>query len=183
VRPAPAVWDKVALHIIIDGYNLIKNSPWLSALDRQDLQLGREALVDLLADYKKVKAHKITVVFDGAGSIDATASRDRIKGIHVVFSRHGRSADSVIKNMASKEREKALVVSSDRDVALTAASFQAATIPASEFEARLALTARLDAAGAPGEDEAGWIPTTRKKGPSRRLPKRNRRNRMKVRKL
>ena len=174
----------MAIHIIIDGYNLIKNSPSLSALDRQDLQLGREALIDLLADYKKVRSHKITVVFDGAGSIDATMSRDRIKGIHVVFSRRGQSADAVIKKMASREREKALVVSSDRDIALAAASFHSATIPVSEFEARLALTEGANATRTPTDDGAGgWVPSTRKKGPSRRLPKRKRRNRMKVRKL
>jgi predicted RNA-binding protein with PIN domain len=173
----------VALHIIIDGYNLIKNSPALSALDRQDLQLGREALIDRLAGYKKIKSHKITVVFDGAGAIDAASSRDRIKGIQMVFSRRGQSADAVIKKMASKEREKALVVSSDRDVALAAASFQSATISAAEFEARLALADQMDSAGDAGDDEGGWVPTTRKKGPDRRLSKRRRRNRMKVRKL
>ena len=174
----------MALHIIIDGYNLIKNSPTLSALDRQDLQLGREALIDLLADYRKVKPHKITVVFDGAGSIDGTSSRDRIKGIQVIFSRHGQSADSVIKNMAAKEREKALVVSSDRDVVHAASSCQSATIPVAQFETRLTLAARVDEAGSlADEEETGWVPTTRKKGPSRRLSKRKRRSRMKVNKL
>ena len=176
--------EQVALHIIIDGYNLIRNSPSLSALDRQDLQLGREALIDWLAAYKKVKAHRITVVFDGAGAPADTTARDRIKGIQVVFSRQGQSADAVIKNMASKEREKALVVSSDRAVANAAASFQSATISVSEFEARLSLAAHLDESKAPMEEEdSGWIPTTRKKGPSRRLSKRRRRNRIKVDKL
>lgn len=182
--PGETACDQVALHIIIDGYNLIKNSPSLSELDRQDLQLGREALIDLLVAYKKVKSHKITVVFDGAGSVDATASRDRIQGIQVIFSRRGQSADAVIKSMAAREREKALVVSSDRDVVLAAAGSQSATIPASEFESRLTMAGRMDAAGAPADSESdGWIPTTRKKGPSRRLSKRKRRNRMKVRKL
>ena len=171
----------MALHIIIDGYNLIKNSPSLSEIDRQDLQLGREALIDLLAEYKKVKSHKITVVFDGAGATDPTVPRDRIKGIQVVFSHAGQSADTVIKNMAAREREKALVVSSDRDVVLTAASHQSATLPASEFESRIALAAQLNTAA--DAEDGGWIPTTRKKGPSRRLPKRKRRNQMKVRKL
>ena len=182
--PTKGKYEKLALHIIIDGYNLIKNSPSLSALDRQDLQMGREALIDLLAAYKKVKSHKITVVFDGAGSLDATASRDRIKGVNVVFSRRGQSADAVIKEMASREREKALIVSTDRDVVLAAASFRSATVPSFEFEARLMLAVPEHSAAEPQEEgDGGWIPTTRKKGPSRRLPKRKRRNRMKVRKL
>jgi hypothetical protein len=90
----------------------------------------------------------------------------------------------VIKKMASKEREKALIVSSDRDVVLAAASFQSATIPSAEFESRLALAEQMNSPGETGDEEdGGWIPTTRKKGPSRRLSKRRRRNRMKVRKL
>ncbi|MEN8246931.1 MAG: NYN domain-containing protein [Thermodesulfobacteriota bacterium] len=55
----------MAVHIIIDGYNLIRQSPELSYLDRQDLQQGREALLGMLAAYKKIKHHQITVVFDG----------------------------------------------------------------------------------------------------------------------
>jgi len=57
--------DTLSIHIIIDGYNLIRQSNSLSILDMQDIQLGREALVDMLAAYKKVKPHRITVVFDG----------------------------------------------------------------------------------------------------------------------
>ena len=182
--PAAQIFKTLALHIIIDGYNLIKNSPSLSVIDRQDLQLGREALIDLLAGYKKVKSHKITVVFDGSGATGFTTPRDRIKGIHIVFSRPGESADTVIKKMVSAEREKAMVVSSDREVAGAAASFQSATISSAEFEARLALSAQNHPTQTPSKDEnGGWIPTTRKKGPHRRLSKRQRRNRMKVRKL
>ena len=40
----------------------------LSALDRQDIQLGREALLHTLSAYKKIKRHMITVVFDGTNA-------------------------------------------------------------------------------------------------------------------
>ena len=56
----------MSIHIIIDGYNLIRQSTTLSALDQQDIMLGREALVDTLAAYRKIKHHRITVVFDGS---------------------------------------------------------------------------------------------------------------------
>lgn len=45
----------MALHIIIDGYNLIRQSRQLAAFERMDLQTGREALLDQLAVSKKVK--------------------------------------------------------------------------------------------------------------------------------
>jgi predicted RNA-binding protein with PIN domain len=58
----------MSIHIIIDGYNLIRQSTTLSTLDQQDIMLGREALVDMLAAYRKIKPHRITVVFDGRSS-------------------------------------------------------------------------------------------------------------------
>jgi predicted RNA-binding protein with PIN domain len=102
----------MSLHIIIDGYNLIRQSDTFRFLDRQSMQRGREALVNVLAAYKKIKSHTITVVFDGAQAPPLAPQSDRVKGIIIEFSRNGESADTVIKRLARKERQKALVVSS-----------------------------------------------------------------------
>ena len=171
------------IHIIIDGYNLIRQSPDLSRLESRDLQTGREALLDLLAAYKRVKAHRMTVVFDGTRAPGFTPDRDRYKGIAVIFSRHGETADRVIKRMAAREREGALVVSSDRDVAQSAQSSGAAIIDSPAFEQKLLLAGYLEAKGMDAEPADGWKPTTRKKGPRRRLSKKARRSRAKIRKL
>ena len=171
------------IHIIIDGYNLIRQSTNLSALDQKDIILGREALIKMLAAYRKLKPHRITVVFDGHNSPVFSPRRSRQKGISIRFSRGGESADAVIKRMANREREKALVVSSDREVADSAASSGAATISSQAFEAKMDLAMHLDSPIDEAEDYAGWTPTTKKKGPSRRLPKKQRRNRMKIKKL
>ncbi len=173
----------MSIHIIIDGYNFIRQSNRLSALDQQDIMLGREALVHMLAAYRKTKPHRITLVFDGSSGPVFLPKRSRQKGISIRFSRSGESADDVIKRMANREREKALVVSSDREVADSAASSGAATISAPAFEAKIDLAAHLDNSISEAEDYAGWTPTTKKKGPSRRLPKKQRRNRMKIKKL
>jgi predicted RNA-binding protein with PIN domain len=172
----------MSIHIIIDGYNLIRQSDKLVELDRQDIQRGREALIDMLAAYKKIKAHRITVVFDGTAAPRMSAQRDRQKGISIVFSHRGESADAVIKKMSCREGQKALVVSSDQEVVRAASSWGAATIGAGEFEDKLALAGGIESA----ENENtldGWKPTTQKKGPRRRLPKKKRRNRARIRKL
>ncbi|CAD7837575.1 MAG: hypothetical protein [Olavius algarvensis Delta 4 endosymbiont] len=171
------------IHIIIDGYNLIRQSTDLSRLDSLDLQTGREALLDLLAAYKRIKAHKITVVFDGTRAPGFTSDRDRYKGIAVVFSHRGETADRVIKRMAAREKEGALVVSSDREVADFAQSRGAAIIASPAFEEKLQLAGYLDAKGMETEPASGWNPTTRKKGPRRRLSKKARRSKAKIRKL
>ena len=173
----------MSLHIIIDGYNLIRQSATLSDLDRQDIQLGREVLLNMLAAYKKIKRHKITVVFDGTNAPFISQLRDKIKGIEIKFSRIGELADTVIKRMALTEREKALVVSSDMEIVNAVASQGASTISSPMFEEKIAMAEYMSAKGIDSENEGGWIPTTKKKGPSKRLSKRKRKNRLKIKKL
>lgn len=173
----------MALHLIVDGYNLIRQSSRLAELDQLDLQLGREALIEKLAAYKKLKGLPITVVFDGAQAPAGVQHRDRIHGIDIRFSRTGELADSVIKRMAAREREKALVVSSDNAVMRHARQQGAATIQSPEFEEKLMMAAYMDLKGATEEELQGWKPTTRKKGPHRRLPKHQRRNNQRLSKL
>jgi hypothetical protein len=174
----------MGIHIIIDGYNLIRQSPELARLDKQDLQLGRDALVDMLAAYKKLKPNPITVVFDGAAQPSLYGSRDRAKGIAIRYSHGGESADDLIRRMARRERQKALVVSSDREIMASAEAAGATVMDSPAFEDKIAMAGYLAMKGSGEEIEfQGWVPTTRKKGPSRRLPKRKRKAREKIRKL
>jgi uncharacterized protein len=174
----------MALHIIIDGYNLIRQSNRLSFLDQQDIQAGREALIDSLASYKRLKGHRITVVFDGTGAEAFSQTKDQIKGIGIHYSQIGEQADAVIKKLATHFREKALVVTSDRDIADFVALKGATPISSPEFEERLVLAAHMETKGLEdNQDNSGWNPTTRKKGPQRRLSKKDRRRKVKLRKL
>jgi predicted RNA-binding protein with PIN domain len=172
----------MSVHIIIDGYNLIRQSSQWSRLDIEDMQLGREALLKTLAEYKKKKAHRITVVFDAAEATGIMERNGAVGGISVKVSSPGQSADTLIKRMAAELREKALVVSSDRDIVDHVSGLGAAVIgsPDSEMKISLALWGH---AGDEDEENTGWRPTTRKKGPGRRLKKRQRRNRSKLEKL
>ena len=173
----------MSIHIIVDGYNLIRQSNAFRHLDQQSLELGRNALIESLAEYKRLKSHKITVVFDGAQAPYLAPSRDRIKGIRILFSRSGQTADGVIIGMARAEREKALVVSSDREVTRSSEAFGAATISAESFENKIALAVEMRGIAGEHDDPEGWKPTTKKKGPRRRLSKRKRRKRNKIKKL
>lgn len=152
-------------------------------LDAEDILLGREALIEQLAAYKKRKSHRLTVVFDGGSAPSGTTRRHSEKGIQIRFSRPGETADAVIKKMVRSERERALVVSSDREVMSAAEARGAATISAAEFEHRLLAAMYDDYAGSEEESDSGWLPTTKKKGPARRQSRRARFNRKKIRKL
>lgn len=171
------------MHLIIDGYNLIRQSQVLSRLDRQDIARGREALIGQLAAYRRLKPHRITVVFDGVRAPDLSPPRDRVQGIAIVFSRGGEPADTVIKRMARQEGGQAMVVTSDLAVARAAEACGAAVIDSPEFEARMAMAAALGGFAEPAEEPPGRRVSTRKKGEGRRLPKRLRQQRMKAAKL
>jgi predicted RNA-binding protein with PIN domain len=174
----------MSLHIVIDGYNLIRQSRRFSALDQQDLQTGREALADALAAYKKIKPYTITVVFDGADAPLGMARRDFAKGIELRYSRPGELADAVIKRMATREKQKLLVVTSDSDIVQFVKSVGSAVISAPEFEERLMMARYMDQKGMEAsEGSSGWQPTTKKKGPSRRLPKSRRKMAKRISKL
>jgi len=159
----------MSLHIIIDGYNLIRQSHLLSSLDRRDIQLGRMALLDLLAAYKKIRPHRITVVFDGIIDPVFSSDKEKIKGIEVRFSRRPDSADTVIKELASGYREKALIVSSDMDVVRFAEAKGAATISSPTFENKIRAASYYDGAGTKDEKDGERRTDTQKKGPDRRL--------------
>ncbi len=172
--------------IIIDGYNFIRQSGTLALLDARDLQEGREALLKLLTGYKRLKPHAVAVVFDGTEAPIHYQRHDRVGGVEIIFSAPGQTADRVIKNMAAKKREKAVIVSSDGEIAAFAESVGATTISSPEFEAKIAQAELLNTKEAGmGEEEAlsGWRPGLKKKGPRRRLSKKSRQHRRKTRKL
>jgi uncharacterized protein len=173
----------VSLHLIIDGYNLIRQSARWAPMDRHDLQQGREALLEALAAYRKLRPHRITVIFDAAAAPGFEPRRDRRGGVEIRFSDYGQTADTLIHRMAAADRERAMVVSSDRAVGDAAAACGATVIDAPTFENRLDRALAPDRGTDPDSESNGWVPTTRKKGPRRRLPKRQRRTGGRLRKL
>ena len=164
------------MHIVIDGYNLIRQSRRLSAIEEVDLQAGREALVNALAAYRRLKPFRVTVVFDAGDAISGLPRRDRSKGIRLRYSAAGELADDVIKRIIAREKGGALVVSSDMEIVSFAEAKGAATISSVEFDERLEMAQYTDLKGTDDNGpDTGWQATTKKRGPSRRLPKRKRR--------
>jgi predicted RNA-binding protein with PIN domain len=169
------------LHLIIDGYNLIRQSPELQGMEAGGLEAGREALLSRLAAYRQSRSPgKITVVFDGWQGGGLTESRDRYRGIIIVYSRRGERADEVIKRLLAQERERAVVVSSDREIQTWAAQVGAAWVAAASFET---LYLNHPEGAAPDEADKPGAARARKKGPARRLPKQQRRRQQRLKKL
>jgi len=156
----------------------------LSLLDQEDLQTGSEMLIDRLAVYKKIMGHMITVVFDGRQAEAVSEQREQVKGIKIVFSRRGETADTVIQRMAKTERERAVVVSSDHEILNFSLSHGAAVIGSPEFEEKMTIASYMAVKGAEQEEGGeGRRTTTKKKGPQRRLSKKDRKLKVKTKKL
>lgn len=104
------------MHLIIDGYNLIRTDKSLSP--KVNLQSLRETLLNKLSLYKKGKIHKITVVFDGSHSDNTSRTIENIYGIKVIYSKQNETADDVIKEIVetSENPGEILVVTSDNEL-------------------------------------------------------------------
>ena len=177
------------MHILIDGYNLIRQSAAFRCFDRLSLEAGRKALVQSLAAYKKQTGHRVTVVFDAWESGFLTEERDRHGGINILYSRRGETADDLIKRMIENRKEEFVVVTSDRAIADFASHRGVAAIASPVFESRLERAASARAGDDDGqqavEEEEGETGTlsTKKKGPSRRLSKKQKQALSTIKKL
>jgi uncharacterized protein len=159
--------------IAIDGYNFIKQVQEFRRLEQIELQKAREGLVAKLAEYKRLKGHAVMVVFDGQQTTGRlTGHRERSRGIEVVFSKPGESADDVLKHLAQEKREGITVVTSDQAVAHFASKKGAAVLAVGDFAEKMEM-ARLYAFKGGEEENAPFLRPVApaKKGPSRRLSK------------
>jgi predicted RNA-binding protein with PIN domain len=100
------------VHLIVDGYNVSKTGyPELTLFDQ------RTRLVGALGVVAARTGAEITVVFDGAAVASGPGRQPR--GVRVLFSDPGVSADDVIRELVASEPpgRPVVVASSDRAVA------------------------------------------------------------------
>ena len=123
----------MALHIIIDGYNVIGSDQGL----RGDLEAKRDELVQDLQRYQARKGYPVTVVYDGwrAGRIEEM--KQQIGNVNVLFSRYGEKADQVIERMAREMGAGCVVVTSDRELRRSVETRGAVAIYVREFVGKL----------------------------------------------
>jgi len=173
------------MHILVDGYNLIRQSDLLRRYERHSLEAGRLALMSKLSDYKRKRGHRITVVFDGWKSGSAQEERDRYENIEIIYSRQGERADEVIKRITDQTAEETIVVSSDREIASYATRQGKTALSSLEFETIMnrAISSLFDRIYEQEGEEGREILKRKKKGPARRLPRTKRHAQTKIKKL
>jgi predicted RNA-binding protein with PIN domain len=99
-------------HLVVDGYNVTKRGFAEMSLEQQ-----RKRLITGLGGIAAQTGDEITVVFDGAERVHGLPPAPR--GVRVLFSRKGDTADELIRQLVRAEPpgRPIVVVSSDREVA------------------------------------------------------------------
>jgi predicted RNA-binding protein with PIN domain len=169
------------MHLIIDGYNLLHVGRSLIHLDAMGLQRERDRLIDQLSAYRRQKPCDMTVVFDGWQGGWATEKRERQKGIDLIFSKLGEKADEVIKRMVMERGAGVIVITSDREISRFAEKMSVSVIPSDHFLEKMEKLAFRPQKTHPEDEEEDR--GQKKKGPSRRLSKKERRTRTALKKL
>ena len=158
--------------LLIDGYNLLKRSAIAALFDAADLDSAREYLLERLFEYKKEKGIQAVVVFDAPLGFSLSRTKERYKGIEVIYSRQGESADQVIIEAIRGRQPGLVVVTSDRAIIDEAKRHGVAFITPDRLEASMD--------GEPDEErERG----TEKKGNPRKAPKNLRKARRAIKKV
>jgi len=120
----------MALHFILDGYNIIKNNESLAELP---LETGRQKLIAILETRRPQGSarNRVTVVFDGQPGVGPFQHPGPVK---VVFS-CGQSADEKIKHMVghSGNRKSMVVVTDDRAIRYYVRSLGAEVLGVRDF--------------------------------------------------
>jgi predicted RNA-binding protein with PIN domain len=99
-------------HLVVDGYNVTKRGYGEMSLEQQ-----RSRLISGLGGLAAQTGAEVTVVFDGAAKVHGLPPAPR--GVRVLFSKKGETADELIRRLVRAEPagRPVVVISSDREVA------------------------------------------------------------------
>ena len=115
--------------ILVDGYNIIKNSASFRAVEMRNFSSARDALINLLVQRYRHTPHRVFVVFDGDSAIE---QRQHDRHICIIYSRHNQTADSVIARLATTARAEGREVeiySDDQEVQQSVARQDGSALP------------------------------------------------------
>ena len=133
----PAVLDQLLalpwVHLVVDGYNVTKSGYGTLSLAEQ-----RQRLLSGLAVLGAQTGSEVTCVFDGA-EVGGVLLQAAPRGVRVLFSPPGETADEVIRRLVRAEPtgRPVVVVSSDREVADGVARSGARPVPSTVLLRRL----------------------------------------------
>jgi len=129
--------------ILIDGYNVIKNTPELALLERRSLGVARDALVrKVIAKYRHTP-HQVVIVFDGQESLQ---QEEHVQRVRLIYTCQGETADEVIARLAREgtgQHQTVVVASNDQEVRGNVTQVGGHAASSAELAAHLSAPPRL----------------------------------------
>jgi uncharacterized protein len=101
--------------LIVDGYNIIGAWSTLVELKKENLELARDRLIEILKEYKAYTGREVIVVFD-AHLTGSRSTSEKIGGVRVMYTKQQETADEMIERLvyeAEKKKARIYVATSD----------------------------------------------------------------------
>lgn len=127
--------EPLAEYLLVDGYNIIYAWDDLKELANTNIGSARDALIDMLCNYRSWTSAEIVLVFDAYKIKGGHRKTERHGNIYVVYTEEAESADTYIEKLSygMKKRYKVKVATSDYAEQIIALGNNAQPIWASDF--------------------------------------------------
>lgn len=125
-------------HYLIDAYNVIHKSSLLRPVAKYDLERARDMLLELVQCFCLTGDYEVTVVFDGREQEQTRQTaplNGNAKGMHLIYSPHHTTADTIIERLVYQERDRmsCVVVSNDQSLRSQCRGMGSLTMEADSF--------------------------------------------------
>jgi hypothetical protein len=122
----PITLDRMAVvRILVDGFSLLHRWPELAPGRPRHSAAARDELVAALVQFADSGGIPVTVIFDGGGAPPGTPRSEIVRGVEVMYSRRGQTADDIIERVTHRLKPygEVLVVTDDSKERETVLSF------------------------------------------------------------
>ena len=101
--------------MLVDGYNIIFAWDELKELAKDNLNMARDRLIDILCNYQGFKQCNLILVFDAYKVKGNVGSAEKIHNINVVYTKEAETADMYIEKITHEigKKHRVRVATSD----------------------------------------------------------------------
>ena len=140
--PTPEPGPPRKEYLIVDGYNILFAWEELALLAREDLEMARNQLMDILSNYCGYKNREVILVFDGYRVKGSRGERFRYHNLYVVYTRENETGDMYIEALVQGigKHDRVWVATSDSLVQLSAFRSGVLRLSARELKAEVTAT-------------------------------------------
>ena len=96
--------------VLVDGYSVLHQWPRLLKIAGCSLETRRNALIALLEGYADHSGRRVTVVFDAYAVKQKPETASRPRGIEILYSGSGKTADDVIERFVGESTRPSLIL-------------------------------------------------------------------------